>query len=196
MTSVRMRYELNKDMNFVHLINFLVSYKIMTLEQRLTALITQIGADIKTLTTNDGSLAALATIAKGSLVAAINELHAEIAGLGGGAEIDDNAAANSTTKTYSVNKIAQLVATAKSEILGGADAAHDTLIELQSLLNNQDSAVSNLLTAIGNRVRFDAAQTLSAGEKTQARANISAADAALFGNTDRDLTADYAAAKA
>ncbi|VTR96932.1 hypothetical protein [Tuwongella immobilis] len=33
MTSFRIRYEPNKGVNFVHLINFLVSYEIMTLEQ-------------------------------------------------------------------------------------------------------------------------------------------------------------------
>lgn len=36
MTSFRIRYEPNKGVNFVHLINFLVSYKIMTLEQSVS----------------------------------------------------------------------------------------------------------------------------------------------------------------
>jgi hypothetical protein len=33
MISFRIRYKPNKDVNFLHLINFLVSYDIMTLEQ-------------------------------------------------------------------------------------------------------------------------------------------------------------------
>lgn len=35
MTTFRIRYEVNKGMNFILLVNFLVSYKIMTLEQAI-----------------------------------------------------------------------------------------------------------------------------------------------------------------
>ena len=45
-------------------------------------------------------------------------------------------------------------------------------------------------------VRFDAAQTLTAPQQTQARANIGAQSAAAIGDPDRDLVADYTAAKA
>lgn len=46
----------------------------MTLEQRLIALAQVIGADIKALNLAQGSLSTLATTAKDSLVAAVNEL--------------------------------------------------------------------------------------------------------------------------
>ena len=48
----------------------------MTLEQRITLLAQGIAADIKSINANQGSLASLATTAKGSLVAAIHELKA------------------------------------------------------------------------------------------------------------------------
>ena len=56
----------------------------MTLEQRLIALAQAIGADVKALLAAQGSLSALATTAKGSLVAAINELKAAVDAAGGG----------------------------------------------------------------------------------------------------------------
>ena len=52
------------------------------------------------------------------------------------------------------------------------------------------------MTAIGNRVRFDAAQSIDATGQAQARANIGAAAAADIGDADHDFVADYNAAKA
>ena len=46
----------------------------MSLQTRLNELITAIGTDIKALISDQGNLAALNTTAKGSLVAAINEI--------------------------------------------------------------------------------------------------------------------------
>lgn len=161
----------------------------MTLEQRVLALAQAIGGDIKTLSLNQGNLAALNTTAKGSLVAAINELQGLISGASS-AEIDDAAIASSTTKTYSASKISTLIAQAKSEILGGASSAFDTLLEIQNALSADDSDIAGLLTAVGNRVRFDASQTLTTGEKLTAATNIG------VGNTDRDFVSDYNTAKA
>lgn len=48
----------------------------MSLETRIVALASAVGADIKTLTQNQGLLSSLSTTAKGSLVAALNELKA------------------------------------------------------------------------------------------------------------------------
>ena len=66
-----------------------------------------------------------------------------------------------TTTTYSSNKIVSLLDALKTEILGGADAAYDTLVEIQQLLQNGTSGLDALLAAVNNRVRFDAAQSLT-----------------------------------
>jgi hypothetical protein len=162
----------------------------MTLVERLTALINAIGADHKAQDAKIGALSSLNTTAKGSLVAAINEVLAAIGGAG--AQINDSAIA--TTTTYSSTKIEALVdagvTEAVSAVLGGASAAYDTLLEIQTILGGQDNSLTNLLTAVGNRVRFDAAQTLSAGQKTQACANLG------LGEPDTDLVALYTTAKA
>lgn len=89
----------------------------MTLEQRITLLAQGIAADIKSLNANQGNIASLTTTAKGSLVAAINELKTLVAGA---SSINDSAASNSTTATYSANKITGLIASAVTGVIGSA----------------------------------------------------------------------------
>lgn len=159
----------------------------MTLQARITLLAQSIGTDIKALVTGQGNLAALSTTAKGSLVLALNELYSLIGAAG--AQIND-ASISSVSETYSINKIIALISAAKSQILGGASSAYDTLLELQTELQNDTANITSLLTAVGNRVRFDAAQTLTSGQITQACANLG------LGEPDTDLLALYNTAKA
>ena len=74
----------------------------MTLEARVVALAQAIGTDVKTLTATQGSLSALNTTTKTSLVAAINELLALMGGTG--AVIDDLAGGGNTGVTWSADK--------------------------------------------------------------------------------------------
>lgn len=103
--------------------------------------------------------------------------------------IDDTQVA--TTSTYSSSKIVTLLEVLKAEILGGADAAYDTLLEIQQLLQDGTSGLDALLTAVNRRVRFDAAQTLTAAEQAQARSNIGAASSAEVGDTGTDFVAIF-----
>lgn len=167
-----------------------------TLEVRLKDLATRIATECKTLRTlingNAADNSALVTSTKTSLVAAINEVKQQANSLSasGGATINDSATA-SASQTYSINKIktelASTAAAVKNEILGGAGSAYDTLKELQDLLVGEQSAINDLMTALGNRVRFDAAQTLTSAQQIQARANIGALSTAEIGNTDANL---------
>lgn len=163
----------------------------MSLQTRIAALITSIGGDIKTLLASQGNLTTLTTDVKTSLVAAINELQSEINAIGsGGAAILDTAVDGDITHTYSADKILDLLASLKAEILGGASAAYDTLVEIQAELQGDGTAIANLLTAVGNRVAYDAAQSLTTGQKAQVCANIG------IGDPETDLAALYTAAKA
>jgi hypothetical protein len=159
----------------------------MTLEQRVLSLAQAIAGDIKQLRIERGTLSGLSTTEKGNLVAAINEIYA--LANAGGSEINDAAATNSTIATYSASKITTLIANAVTSILGGASAAYDTLVEIQGLLQGDASSISGLLTAVGNRVAFDAAQSLSDSQKLQACNNIG------VGNYDRNFVADYTTAR-
>ncbi|MDO5289345.1 MAG: hypothetical protein Q4F13_06885 [Pseudomonadota bacterium] len=175
----------------------------MTFEQRLIALATAIGADIKLDRLSMGPLPALGTSAKGSLVAAINELKSgldAIVASPGGVAIDDTAGNGATTVTWSADKIYDTIELAKTavknELTDGAAAALDTLNELATALGNDANYAQTVATALGKRVRVDEAQTLTPDEKAQARSNIGAVAAEAIGNPDADLVAVYNAAKA
>ena len=173
----------------------------MTLEQRLILLAQAIGADIKALNISQGALNDLDTTTTTSLVAAVNELKGIVDGLsGGGAVINDGAGDGDTTVTWSANKIFDTIAAAsaalKDELTNGAGAALDTLAELAAALGNDPSFAATIAAEIANRVRYDAAQALSAPQQAQARDNIGAQAAAAVGDTDHDFVADYNTAKA
>ena len=173
----------------------------MTLEQRLIALAQAMGADVKALLAAQGSLSALSTTAKNNLVAAINELKTAVdAAASGGVSINDAAGDGATGVTWSADKIHDTIEAAKlavkNDLTAGAAAALDTLSELAAALNNDPAFAATIAAEIANRVRYDAAQTLTAPQMAQARANIGAQSAADIGNPDRDLVADYTAAKA
>ncbi len=173
----------------------------MTLEQRLILLAQSIGADIKALNIAQGVLTDLDTTTKTSLVAAVNELKGIVDGLsGGGAVINDAAGDGDTTVTWSADRIFDAIAAAsaalKNELTNGVGAALDTLAELADALGNDPSFAATIAGEIANRVRYDAAQALSAPQQAQARANIGALGAVEIGNPDHDFVADYTAAKA
>ena len=158
----------------------------MSLTTRIESLVIRVAQEFNDVRAKAGNLAQLTTTDKSSLVAAINELKAAVQASGA---IDDTQVA--TTSTYSSHKIVTLLDTLKAEILGGADAAYDTLLEIQRLLQDGTSGLDALLTAVNRRVRFDAAQTLTAAEQAQARSNIGAASSAEVGDTDTDFVAIF-----
>ena len=141
----------------------------MSLATRIESLVIRVAQEFNDVRAKAGNLANLTTTDKSNLVAAINELKAAVAS---SAVIDD--AHIAATTTYSSNKIVSLLDALKTEILGGADAAYDTLVEIQQLLQNGTSGLDALLAAVNNRVRFDAAQSLTVSEQLQARSNIGA----------------------
>ena len=162
----------------------------MTTEQRIIALAQMIGGDIKGLVAKQGDLTSLSTTAKGNIVAAINELYGLVGSAGG---IDDAAGNGTTNKTWSADKIYDMIEAAKiavkTDILGNASAAYDTLGELQAIIAADEGLASALATAVSFRLRFDAIQTLSTGEKLQACQNLG------IGNPDYNFVADYVTAK-
>lgn len=161
----------------------------MSLETQITSLVSAIGADIKALRTNAGDLTSLTTTNKTSLVAALNELKT-LVGTGGGSSINDTSATNSTTTTYSANKINASISNAVAALVASSPAALDTLNELAAALGNDPAFSATIATALSNRVRYDASQTLSAAQQLQACVNIG------VGDPTHNYLADYIAAKA
>ena len=161
----------------------------MSLATRIESLVIRVAQEFNDVRAKAGNLANLTTTDKSNLVAAINELKAAVVS---SAVIDD--AQIATPTTYSSTKIVSLLDALKTEILGGADAAYDTLVEIQQLLQNGTSGLDALLAAVNNRVRFDAAQSLTVAEQLQARSNIGAVAATDVGNTDTDFVAVFVGA--
>ena len=159
----------------------------MSLEAKLVAFAQAVGVDIGELITTRGDLTTLTTAQKGSLVAAINSLQAGLSSIDLTALISDTSTA--TDKTWSASKIIAALAQVKSDIIDGAPAAYDTLKEISDYLAANTTAVDGILTAIGNRVRYDAAQTLDATQQLTACTNIG------IGNPEVDLVAAYVTAK-
>lgn len=161
----------------------------MTLQTNLQSLISAVATDIKSLTTKQGNLANLTTTEKTNLVGALNELKTAISSVDLTALLADTTA-SATNKTWSIDKIKSEISGSINALVNGAPAALDTLKELADLLSSNDSAINSLVTSVSNRVRFDAAQTLTAEQQAQACTNIG------IGNPETDLAAAYAAAKA
>lgn len=167
-----------------------------TLSVRLTDLATRIATETKAIRTllngNAADNGALLTTAKTSLVAAINEVRALAldATSTGGALITDTT--TSTTDTWSSQKINDTINAQIASLAGpSAPAALNTLDELAAALGDDANFATTVTTALGNRVRVDAAQALTAVQKTQALANIGAVAAADIGNPDTDLVAVF-----
>lgn len=153
-----------------------------TTQEELDLAFVEVGTQFKSVRTLAGQLSSLSTTDKASLVAAINEVNAKTAGAG--AQIDDTTPR--TTTVYSSSKTEAAITAAsdalKADILGGAGPTVDTLKELADLLAGSSSDVAALTTALGNRVRFDAAQSLTAPQKAQANTNIGSVSLVQLGD--------------
>ena len=142
-----------------------------TLEQRLSSVIQAIEADIKALKTAKGDLSSLNTTQKSNLVGALNEIF--------------TLASSKATQSDITTAIDSL----KTEIMGvGVPEALNTLKEIATYIESDDSLGVSLSTAVTKRVRFDDVQTLTTPEKLQACTNIG------IGNPDTDLVAVFNAA--
>jgi len=129
----------------------------MTLQARIESLLTRLAAEFKTLHGQIGALDALSTTEKGSLVGAINDLRSQITAIGGGTTgtVIDDSNTGATATTLSASKIVSLLGALKAELLGGADAAFDTLKELADALAADKTGLEALLTALEERVRVE-----------------------------------------
>lgn len=170
----------------------------MSLRIRLQDLITRLGTEYKSIYAfirgSNAGLSALTTTNKSSLLDAINELKTDVtaAANSGGAAIDD--AGTSASSVWSSQKTSTEIAGAVAELVDSSPAALDTLNELAAALGDDASFAATTATALGNRLRVDAAQTLTAAQKTFGLANLGAISAAEIGDPDVDLVAAFEAA--
>lgn len=150
----------------------------MSLSENLHALAARVAVESRALRLlingNQPNLSALTTTTKTNLVAAINELAAAVTS--GTSGINDGVTA--TTTTWSSTKTQAQIQAGVAAAIDAAPGTLDTLNELAAALNDDPNFSATMTAALGKRVRVDAAQTFTTGEKTQARTNIGAADTA------------------
>jgi hypothetical protein len=162
----------------------------MSLDSNLNSLAIRTAQQDKLLLTlisgNVPNLTALTTIDKSNLVAALNELKSLITTLTGSA-VAINDTTTSTTSTFSSSKITANISAAIAAVIDSAPAAFDTLKEIATYIASDQNVTTTLITGLSKRVAVDSAQTFTAAEKTQGRANIGAASVA-------DTTAAFSAA--
>ena len=149
----------------------------MSLASRLSDLATRIATECKALRTlingNATDLSALSTTAKSNLVVAINELKTAVDAAGGAAINDATTATNST---WSSSKMTAEISSAVAALVNGASATLDTLNELAVALGNDANFSATVTSALANRLRVDAAQTLNAAQQLQACSNLGIGD--------------------
>jgi len=161
----------------------------MSLQTRISDLITAIGTDIKSiraLITGSGTgttLAALTTTDKTSLIAAINEVQSEVGG-GGWSAVDasetvkgivelatlaETATGTDSTRAVTAAGVRQERTALKAEILGaGVPGALDTLDELAAALADDANYAASVTTALSNKQPLDADLTSIAGQTSAA----------------------------
>ena len=164
-----------------------------TSSEQISLLAQTVGTDIKQLLATVGDTSKLTTTAKASLVVAINELKASLNSIDLTKIIDD--AKTATNLTWSSTQINTAINAAVAALVNGAPEALDTLKELGDAIATNQSAIEALQTIASGHVKYDAAQTLTTEQKTQARANIDAAStaevaAAKKAGTDAQATAN------
>lgn len=164
-----------------------------TSSEQVAALAQTIGTDIAQLLAAIGDLSALTTTEKASLVVALNELKASLSSIDLTKIIDDNK--TTTNLTWSSTKISKAISDAVAALVNGAPEAMDTLKELADVIASNKDAIEALQTIAAGHVKYDAEQTLTTKQKTQARSNIDAAStaevaAAKKAGTDAQTTAN------
>ena len=146
------------------------------LQDNLEAVFTQIGTDV--------GLSKKDIIALQAAVGAISAISPT--GI-----INDAAVAGVFDKTWSVDKIIESIAAAaaqvKTDIVDGAPAALDTLVEIATQLANDQTALGAVVLALDAAIRTDIVQTFTDAQKTQAQENM--------GVTASTMMASYTAAK-
>lgn len=147
------------------------------LQDNLEAVFTQIGTDV--------GLSKKDIIALQTAVGAISAISPT-------AVISDAAGAGVFDKTWSADKlIAYITAAAtqaKDDIINGAPAALDTLLEIANQLAADQTALGSLVLALDAAIRTDIVQAFTGAQKTQAQENM--------GVTASTMMASYTAAKA
>jgi len=190
----------------------------MSLQTRISDLATRVGTEFKTVRTEIAGAGGGDLLASNNLSELVNDATARtnldvdssgevdakvaavtLAGLGGltQAQVDARASLASGAVTLSgLGGLTQAEVDARASIavatvVDGAPAALDTLNEIAAALGDDANAITDLLTSVGNRLRFDAVQTLDGTQQTQGQTNLNVVSATAIGDTDSNFVTTF-----
>ena len=176
------------------------------LENRLNALAVRVANEFINSYGQIGSLSALNSTNKGSLVGAINEALAKIPeGLlfasNNLSDVTDVSAARTSLSVFSQSEVSAAIAAVTLGSLGGlnqaevdarvativgtAPAALDTLQEIATALGEDPNFAATITAALGNKLDYSKEQVLTDAQELQVCVN------AGVGNPDVDLVASF-----
>lgn len=101
----------------------------------------------------------------------------------------DATAQRTALSVYSISDADSAISTAVAALVDGAPGALDTLKELADALGGDQNFVTTITTALGNRLRFDAAQALSGPQQAQGQTNLGVYSRAELGDPTTDFVA-------
>lgn len=172
-----------------------------TLVERLTATHEAIALQLKQIKTDLGDKNTLTTVNKTNLVNAINEVVQNFSTLQSNLNqlINDSAGAGNTTHTWSADKITTALNQLAQDILGGIPPETlNTIDEIATQLQADQSSIDTILNGLGNAARVDIAQSFNATQQLQVRNNIGAASQEEFtalntaiGDINTDFLANF-----
>jgi len=190
----------------------------MSLQTRISDLATRVGTEFKTVRTEIAGAGGGDLLASNNLSELVNDATARtnldvdssgevdakvaavtLAGLGGltQAEVDARASlASGAVTLVGLGGLTQAEVDARASIavatvVDGAPAALDTLNEIAAALGDDANAITDLLTSVGNRLRFDAVQTLDGTQQTQGQTNLNVVSATAIGDTDSNFVTTF-----
>lgn len=141
----------------------------MSQQTNIAAALLRLANSIVTVNGRVGSLTALTSTDKTSLVSALNELKGIVSGMGAGVAIDDGA--TSASSVWSSTKTQTQINAAITALISGAPGAQDTLAELAA-------QITALAAADGSLLSFGGAQALTAPQQLQGCTNLGIGDPA------------------
>lgn len=167
-----------------------------TATSKLLNLATAVGTHLGGVKRAIGELSQLDTVAKNTLVAAINEVVSEVEALIPLiAHIDDTTP--SSDKAFSSTRIEAAIANLRDTVVGTPSVEqYDTLVEVVQWLQDDETIVAQLLVDINKLLRFDIVQDLTTEQIGIAMANIDATAAGTdmeveyFRYSDNNKTVD------
>ena len=104
--------------------------------------------------------------------------------------------ARTALDVMSTSEVNAAAAAAAASVVDSAPGALDTLNELAASLGDDPEFAASTATALGNRVRVDAAQAFTQPQKQQARDNLDVWSKAEVGDVTTDFVAAFEAALA